>query len=77
MEILDIAKCRRHLLSGYLLRVFKVKTLKPLSTLKLQQLISLMEEESFKDEEYIATEGQLGEKFFIVVLGNVRTRRAP
>lgn len=50
----------------------QVKTLKPLSTLKLQQLISLMEEESFKDEEYIATEGQLGEKFFIVVLGNVR-----
>lgn len=42
--------------------------------MKLQQLISLMEEEAFKDEEYIATEGQLGEKFFIVVLGNVRVR---
>lgn len=32
-----------------------------------------MEEESFTNEEYIATEGQLGEKFFIVVLGNVST----
>lgn len=53
----------------------QVKTLKPLSTLKLQQLIGLMEEESFKNEEYIATEGQLGEKFFIVVLGTVRTLR--
>lgn len=50
---------------------FQVKTLKPLSTLRLQQLISLMEEETFKNEEYIATEGQLGEKFFIVVLGDV------
>ena len=49
-----------------------MKTLKPLSTLKLQQLISLMEEETFKHEEYVVTEGQMGEKFFIVVLGNVR-----
>ena len=49
----------------------QVKTLKPLSTLKLQQLISLMEEESFADEEYIATEGEMGEKFFIIVLGRV------
>lgn len=50
----------------------QVKTLKPLSTLKLQQLINLMEEETFKNEEYIATEGQMGEKFFIVVQGDVR-----
>ncbi|CAM9881757.1 unnamed protein product [Pylaiella littoralis] len=48
----------------------KVKTLKPLSTLKLQQLISLMEEENFADQAYIANEGERGEKFFIVVVGN-------
>lgn len=50
---------------------FQVKTLKPLSTLKLQQLINLMEEESFANEEYIATEGEMGEKFFIIVHGSV------
>ncbi len=50
---------------------FQVKTLKPLSTLKLQQLISLMEEESFANEEYIATEGEMGEKFFMIVHGSV------
>lgn len=49
-----------------------MKTLKPLSTLKLQQLISLMEEESFVDEQYIASEGEMGDKFFIIVLGKVR-----
>ncbi|CAM9180795.1 unnamed protein product, partial [Hapterophycus canaliculatus] len=48
----------------------KVKTLKPLSTLKLQQLISLMEEEHFVGGQHIATEGEMGDKFFIVVLGN-------
>lgn len=53
--------------------VLQVKTLKPLSTLKLQQLINLMEEESFADQEYIASEGEMGEKFFIIVMGNVRT----
>lgn len=51
---------------------FQVKTLKPLSTLKLQQLISLMEEESFMDEQYIASEGEMGDKFFIIVHGKVR-----
>lgn len=50
----------------------QVKTLKPLSTLKLQLLISLMEEESFVDGQYVATEGETGDKFFIIVLGNVR-----
>lgn len=50
----------------------QVKTLKPLSTLKLQQLCSLMEEEVFVDEQYIATEGEIGDKFYITVLGNVR-----
>lgn len=53
-------------------RVGQVKTLKPLSTLKLQQLCSLMEEESFVDEQYIATEGEMGDKFYIAVHGNVR-----
>lgn len=55
--------------------VLQVKTLKPLSTLKLQQLISLMEEENFADQAYIANEGERGEKFFIVVLGNVSISR--
>lgn len=30
-----------------------------------------MKEESFTDEQYIATEGEIGDKFYIVVLGNV------
>lgn len=49
----------------------QVKTLKPLSTLKLQQLCSLMEEETFVDEQYIATEGEMGDRFYITLMGNV------
>lgn len=49
----------------------QVKTLKPLSTLRLQQLCSLMEEESYVDEQYIATEGEMGDRFFIMLAGNV------
>lgn len=52
----------------------QVKTLKPLSTIKLQQLCALMEEETFVNEQYIATEGETGEKFFIAVTGMVRPK---
>lgn len=31
-----------------------------------------MDEEAFVDEQYIATEGEIGDKFYITVLGNVR-----
>ncbi|CAN0411936.1 unnamed protein product, partial [Laminaria digitata] len=51
----------------------QVKTLKPLSTLKLQQLCSLMEEETFVDEQYIATEGEMGDRFYITLAGTVST----
>lgn len=51
--------------------VRQVKTLKPLSTLKLQQLCSLTEEETFVDEQYIATEGQMGDRFYMVLAGTV------
>lgn len=51
--------------------VCQVKTLKPLSTLKLQQLCGLMKEESFVDGEYIATEGETVDKFYVTIQGNV------
>lgn len=38
---------------------------------KLQQLCSLMEEETFVDEEHIIREGQVGEKFYITIAGTV------
>lgn len=50
----------------------QVKTLKPLSTRKLQQLCALMEEETYVDEQHIAAEGEVGEKFFITIMGTVR-----
>lgn len=49
----------------------QVKTLKPLSALKLQQLCALMEEVTFEDEEYITREGEAGEKFFLTIIGTV------
>lgn len=49
----------------------QVKTLKPLSTLKLQQLAGLMEEEAFADDHYIATEGEISDKFYIMAVGTV------
>lgn len=51
----------------------QVKTLKPLSTLKLQQLCAILEEENFVNEQYIATEGDMGEKFYLTVMGTVRS----
>lgn len=49
----------------------QVKTLKMLSMMKLQQLCTLMEEETFADDEHIVTEGEIGEKFYITIAGTV------
>lgn len=58
-----------HLIAGF----HQVKTLRSLSTLKLQQLSSLMEEESFVDQQDIATHGEELKKFFVIVAGTVST----
>lgn len=49
----------------------KVKTLKKLSALKLQQLCEALRVEEFEDGAYIAREGEVGSSFYIVDAGEV------
>eukprot|EP00611_Tribonema_gayanum_P005379 TRINITY_DN145_c4_g1_i1.p1 TRINITY_DN145_c4_g1~~TRINITY_DN145_c4_g1_i1.p1 ORF type:complete len:1103 (-),score=403.39 TRINITY_DN145_c4_g1_i1:604-3912(-) len=49
----------------------KVKTLSKLTTLRLQQLCEALKEEEFKAGEYIARQGEAGDKFYVVASGEV------